>query len=351
MWNKTALTERLGLSLPIIQAPMAGGLTSPELVAEVCNAGGLGSVGAGYMSPNEIEQTIKKIRQLTSKPFAVNLFIDQPHFATAEQLGMTAKVIREACHELPGIEIDTSIKTYAYDFEEQIQVIFDEKVSVFSFAFGLLSSKWISLFKNSDTLLIGTATTLKEANKLEESGIDMIVAQGSEAGGHRGTFLGKVEDGLIPLDSLISQCVKQINIPVIAAGGVMTGTRIREVLSLGAVAAQMGTAFLTCPESSAHPEYKKVLLSQKRDNTVLTRAFSGKLARGIENTFTQRMKKSKQYILDYPIQNTLTSSMRKKAKELGNVEFMSLWAGQSANLCRDVTVKELVKRLVGEAES
>jgi len=350
MWKKTRLTIELGLKLPIIQAPMAGGITTPELVAAVSNAGGLGSLGAGYMNPTEISQAIRKIRKLTNKPFSVNLFIDQEHHATSEQFQKAADDIKQSCVELIDIEIESSLKSYTQNFKDQMNVILEEKIPAFSFTFGALNPAWISQLKNNDTILIGTATTLTEARVLEESGVDMIVAQGSEAGGHRGTFLGTAENALIGLVSLVPQLADQIKIPIIAAGGIMDGRGIVASLSLGATGVQMGTAFLTCVESNAHPKYKQTLMSQKQDTTVLTCAFSGRLARGIQNKFITRMDVKKKNILDYPIQNALTSTMRRKAKELGYVDFMSLWAGQSAQLCRNTSASELMNLLVTEAE-
>ncbi|KTD72703.1 NAD(P)H-dependent flavin oxidoreductase [Legionella tucsonensis] len=348
--RRTRLTEKIGLKFPIIQAPMAGGATTPELVAAVSNSGGLGSLGAGYMTPAEIRHALKTIRKLTNKPFAVNLFIPEAHYASEEQIQKSCADIKQSCPELK-IEIEPVTKPYAQSFEEQINIILEEKIPVFSYAFGLLDSEWISKLKKSHTILIGTATTLTEARMLEESGIDAIVAQGSEAGGHRGTFIGKAEDGLIGLFSLIPQFVDQIKIPIIAAGGIMDGRGIIAATYLGAEGIQMGTAFLSCFESGIPDAYKQVLLTQQHDNTVLARAFSGKLARGIRNQFIERMESRIINILDYPIQNTLTSMMRKKAKEQNNIEFMSMWAGQSAQLCRNTSANELIRALVLEVEA
>ncbi|WP_454780527.1 NAD(P)H-dependent flavin oxidoreductase [Legionella sp. WA2022007384] len=349
MWQ-TRLAKKIDLKFPIIQAPMAGGATTPELVAAVCNAGGLGSLGAGYMPPTEIKSAIKTIRKLTNKPFAVNLFIPENHYASAEQIRKSCIDIKQSCHEL-NIEIEAVSEPYAQSFEEQINVLIEEKIPVFSYAFGLLDSKWIAEFKRNHTILVGTATTLAEGHVLAECGIDAIVAQGSEAGGHRGTFIGPAEDGLIGLFSLIPQLVDQIDLPIIAAGGIMDGRGITAALSLGAEGIQMGTAFLSCLEAGIPEVYKHALLSQKQDNTVLTRAFSGKLARGIRNQFIERMNAKKTNILDYPIQNTLTTGMRKKAKEQNNLDFMSMWAGQSAQLCRNTSAKELMSALVQETEA
>lgn len=183
MWNQTTVSKQLHLRYPIIQAPMAGGCTTPELVAAVSNAGGLGSLGAGYMTPDDLRESIRKIRVLTSKPFSVNLFIPEKHYATHDDIKKMCRTIEALCPEL-GMQILPEFEKFSPCFEEQIDVLLNENVPIFSFTFGLLKSKYIRAFKENKTLLIGSATTLHEANILQDSGIDMIVAQGKEAGGH-----------------------------------------------------------------------------------------------------------------------------------------------------------------------
>ncbi len=347
MWNKTKLTELIGLQYPIIQAPMAGGATTANLVAAVANAGCLGSLGAGYLAPDEISKTIKQIRELTQRVFAVNLFVPEPHVATKDQMRTACDAINQCALEL-NIETQPIEGPYAPSFENQIAMLLREKVPVVSFTFGIPGADIIQKFKANGTVIIGTATTLAEATALQEAGVDAIVAQSSEAGGHRGTFLDSAEGALVPLSKLLQQLIGKISLPVIASGGIMNGKKIAAVMISGAAAVQMGTAFLTCAESGIHPKYKHILLEQKQDNTTLTRAFSGKMARGINNQFIQCMQSKTDAILDYPIQNALTKIMRAKAKEVNAVEFMSLWAGQSAALCRDVSAKELINQLISE---
>lgn len=348
MW-KTHFTQKLGIKYPIIQAPMAGGATTPELVAAVSNAGGLGSLAAGYMAADEIRQAIHKIRELTSYPFGVNLFIPEPHKAIPTEIVKACADINFCCRELH-ITIEPPSAPYAPLFEEQVAVIIEEKVPVFSFTFGVLKPKFITQLQKNHTVLFGTATTVNEALLLESQGIDFIVAQGTEAGGHRGTFLGNAEDVLTPLNDLVTQIMHRVKTPVIAAGGIMNGQGITQVLQAGACAAQMGTAFLTCVESGISDIYKQILLDQTTDNTILTRAFSGKLARGIRNKFINCMHAKKPTVLAYPIQNALTTSMRKAAIKQGNYNFMSLFAGQSVAMCRHIPAAELVKNLVTEVE-
>ena len=339
------LTRIIGIQFPIIQAPMAGGATTPELVAAVSNAGGLGSLGAGYMTSVDIRFAIKKIRTLTHKPFAVNLFIHQAYQVNDEEMAQACEIVQQSCQEL-GVQISSVEPPYAPQFEEQVQVIIEEKVPVFSFTFGIPDSQWIQKLNKNKTILIGTATNVEEARQLEVAGIDSIVAQGSEAGGHRGTFIGKPEDSLIPLADLLAQLLGALSIPVVAAGGMMNAKHIVTSLSQGAAAVQMGTAFLTCVESGIHTSYKQVLLATTEDNTTLTRAFSGKLARGICNKFVERLATHQEHILDYPIQNALTRSMRKEAEKQNNTDFMSVWAGQFVYLGKETTVADLMNELI-----
>ena len=349
MWPTTALCQKMGIQFPIIQAPMAGGITTPELVAAVSNAGGLGSLAAGYMSPKDIRESIRQIRALTSKPFSVNLFIPTVHHVTLDDMKYARDLIERVCAELK-IKIDLVDKPYVPNFEEQIELVAQEDISVFSFTFGMLNKAWIKKLKRSHTVLMGTATTLSEALELEKQGIDMIVAQGSEAGGHRGSFLDAAENSLVELLDLVPQLVDNIKIPIIASGGIMDGRGIVAALKLGATGVQMGTAFLSSDESGADTIYKQAVLNTHDDDTVLTRSFSGKLARGIRNKFITQMEIYQDHILDYPIQHALTSTMRKKAREAGCTEFMSMWAGQFAHFSRRVNANTLMVQLIDEVE-
>lgn len=339
--------NHMGLKIPIIQAPMAGGATTPELVAAVANAGGLGSLGAGYMPAQDIKKACQKIRMLTDKPFAINLFIPESHHANVEKITQMCGWIQQSCAEL-NLKIDPPAPPYSPSFDEQMQVILEEKIPIFSFTFGIPSDVWLRKLKNNKIFIIGTATTLAEAQLLEQKGIDAIVAQGSEAGGHRGTFLGAVKDALIETMSLVPQLIDNIKIPVIAAGGIMDGRGIIAAMNLGALAVQMGSAFLTCHESGINKKYKEKLLQTTQNNTTLTHVFSGRYARGIKNKFIERMQPYAENILAYPIQNALTRSMRKEADKQNNIEFMSMWVGQNAHLCEDLSAGELVKRLADE---
>jgi nitronate monooxygenase len=344
MWPNTKITEILKISLPIIQAPMAGGVTTPALVAAVSNSGGLGSLGAGYNTPEEIRQFIRAIRELTDKPFAVNLFIPEEHAITPDQMERARKAISECCKELH-YKISPVHVPYTPLFEEQMQVLLEEKIPVFSFTFGIPEEKWLTAFKANKTILIGTATNLAEAKLLEEKGIDIISAQGSEAGGHRGTFIGKSKDSLFEITVLIKSLIYHVQAPILAAGGIMNEIGIITALAAGAAGVQMGTAFLSCPESGVNQAVKELLLKEEFDNTTLTKVFSGKLARGIKNKFIALMQDHEREVLPYPIQNALTMGMRKAAASQNKIDFMSIWAGKSAYLSTGMPAGELVEML------
>lgn len=343
---KNIFTEKLNIRFPIILAPMAG-ICTPPLIAAVAKAGALASLAAGYMQPKQIKKEIDAIRNLTDKPFAVNLFIPEKHSATPLQIDAARKCIQQisANH---GISIPEISPPYAPNFEEQIAVIIEENIPIFSFTFGIPEEKFLKKLRQNNITTIGTATNLVEAQLLEQNNIDFIVAQGKEAGGHRGTFMTNVDEGLIQLNELIPRLKSVIKTPIIAAGGIMTKEDIAEMTAAGAIAVQMGTAFLCCNESGAHPAYKNILLNSNEDLTVLTRAFSGKTARGIKNEFIEKMQNHENIILDYPIQNSLTISMRKAAQEKNNTHLMSMWAGSGMKFCTKLRAEELIRQLTGQ---
>lgn len=346
-------TDQLQIDYPIIQAPMAGGITTTELVATVSNAGGLGSIGAGYMTPEKMREQIKEVKRATTKPFHVNLFVPNDFTTTEEEIKVAhqqLQPIREMLHMNDEINVDLSTTQAAIQtFHDQINVIIEEKVPICSFTFGIPSKEIIHQLKAHGIILIGTATSVTEAIENEKAGMDLVVVQGSEAGGHRGGFHKEEEQQLIGLMALIPQVVDQVHIPVIAAGGIMDGRGLVASLSLGAQAVQMGTAFLTCPESGAHELYKEAILQADEDNTVVTRAFSGKYARGLRNQFIAQMQQNEKSLPDFPIQNALTKEIRAAASLQRNREFMSLWMGQNAMLAQKQTAHQFVDNVVAEA--
>jgi nitronate monooxygenase len=350
---KNKLTELLKIKFPIIQAPMAGGITTSRLVAEVANAGGLGMIGAGYMTPSQIRDQIREIKRLTSNPFGINLFIPN-NFTCTEKEVKSAAALLQPIREQLNLPLDdgVDIPTYTHLFEtfnEQIKVIIEENVPVCSFTFGVPSLELIAELKQHNILLIGTATTVKEAVEIEKLGMDMVVVQGSEAGGHRGNFISNFQESLIGLMSLIPQVVDHVSIPVIAAGGIMDGRGLMASLCLGAKSVQMGTAFLTCVESGAPEIHKEAILQSHEDQIVITRTFSGKEARGIKNKFISEMQEHEESLPDFPVQNNLTQPIRKAASSQNNPDYMSLWSGQSPRLAKNLTVEAFMKSIIDEA--
>ncbi|WP_044337115.1 NAD(P)H-dependent flavin oxidoreductase [Rossellomorea aquimaris] len=345
MWNQNSVTRILGTHYPIIQAGMAGGVTTSSLVSAVSNSGGLGTLGAGYMSAADMKLAIKEIKDQTNLPFGVNLFIPETPVVNDEQITNAQKLLEPYVKELH-LTDNVSFSEVQIDFENQLEVILNEKVPVCSFTFGAPSKELVSELKKVGIIVIGTATTVEEAMINEEKGVDIVVAQGSESGGHRGTFLGLFEQSMIGTFSLVPQVVDAVCIPVIAAGGVMDERGVIAALALGAKGVQMGTAFLTCKESGAGASHKRAVLESSETHTVITTAFSGKPARGIENRFTREMQEYKNQLPSYPIQNALTKELRKQAGRQGVPELMSLWSGQSPRLSREVSAKELLESIV-----
>lgn len=349
MWKANLITSRLQVKWPIIQAGMAGGTTTPELVAAVSAAGGLGTLGAGYMNAEQIRQAIRTIRELTDKPFGVNLFIPEEYDGEQPVAASVATAMNEVRDRL-GIPADPAVTRFAEPFVEQMAVVIEEQVPVFSFTFGMLDPRWMAKLKQYGATVIGTATTVREAIALEASGVDMITAQGSEAGGHRGSFLPDSPCNLVGTMALVPQMVDRVSIPVIAAGGIMDGRGIAAAFALGAQAVQLGTAFLTCVESGAHPAYKREVRETNDEATVITRAFSGKSARGIQNEFMTLLAPHDHELPPYPVQNALTRDIRTAAAKQDRTEYLSLWAGQAASLSRSLRAEELVALLVEETE-
>ncbi|MEH6908881.1 nitronate monooxygenase [Bacillus sp. AFS006103] len=348
------MTELLKIEYPIIQAPMAGGVTTSKLVAEVSNSGGLGMIGAGYMTPIQIREQIQEIKQLTSNPFGINLFVPNDFNVMENQIKLSNQILHPIrqqlnLHQKDSLEIPNFNEVFAI-FMEQIKVVMEENVPICSFTFGIPSKEVIAELKQANILLIGTATTVREAVENEIAGIDLVVVQGSEAGGHRGNFIDGNEESLVGLMSLIPQVVDNVNIPVISAGGIMDGRGLMASICLGAQGVQMGTAFLTCVESGAHQVYKEAILNANEDQTVLTRSFSGKWARGIKNKFILELQKNEEFLPDFPIQNALTQEIRKFSAAHNNQEFMSLWSGQSPRLAKSQTVESLIKSIIAEAQ-
>lgn len=349
----TELCKIFNIRYPIFLAGMAGLPNMAKLVAEVSNAGGLGTLGAAYMAPHDLRKAIREIKQLTQKPFAVNLF--------CTQVSDNNSRIKEVQQELNKMRSelgiaqasDESVSSPNY-FDEQFAILLEEHVSVISTAFGLLPEKLMQQAKSAGVKIVSMVTTVHEGIQAEQAGCDAIVAQGSEAGGHRGTFdISTHPTGAnIGVMALVPQIVDQVQIPVIAAGGIMDGRGLVAALALGAQGVQMGTRFLTSLESGAHKSYKDALLKSTEESTVITKGFSGRPARGIANEFIKHWDASGIEPLPFPTQNTITRDIRNAASRLNNTEYMSLWAGQGTRMLTDrQKAEDIVAEIMQKARS
>lgn len=337
--------EVFGIQHPIVLAPMAGGPSTPALAAAVSSAGGLGSLGVAYLAPAAIREAIAAVRRQTDRPFGVNLFVPEPAppdtSRVAEVQGWLAPY-RDALG-LPAPRLPDPL---VIPFEDQLAVVLEARVPVTSFTFGVPAPEVVRALREAGSLVVGTATHVEEARALEQAGVDAIVAQGGEAGGHRGTFLGRAEDALIGTMALVPQVVDAVRVPVIAAGGIMDGRGVVAALALGARAAQLGTAFLGCDEAGTDAAYRRALAESRDTSTTITRAFSGKAARGLRNRFIEEWGEKEP--APFPVQNVLTGELRAAARKAGRAELVNLWAGQAAPMMRKGPAGEVVRALVEE---
>jgi nitronate monooxygenase len=324
-------TERLKLLLdihsPFVQGPMLG-VSTPQLAAAVSNHNGLGSVAAGCMSPQETREQITRTKRLTGKPFAVNLFADRPEPSSGNAFIEMFKFLKAFCGE-NGIPYHQQVpQPNLNSYQSQLGVLIKEKVKVISFTFGILEDEDIYLLKNCGIKLIGTATSVQEAKLLEKKGIDVVIAQGMEAGGHRGSFL--TEEPLIGNMSLIPHITDSIKVPVLAAGGIAGHRSFKAAMSLGASGVVSGSAFIFAEESLSSGSYKDKLRDSSQTDIILTRAFSGKWARAVRNNFILEIEKSNLQIPSFREQLVLTSPIRLFGAERQRPDLVPMWGGQSA---------------------
>jgi nitronate monooxygenase len=349
---ETILTQRLRLTVPIIQAPMAGGATTLDLVATVCEAGALGFIGAAYLPPAQIREMSQAVRRRTARPFGINLFAPLPAPDPPADPGPALERL-EPFHAELGLPTPSLSPSEDLQFGEQLAEALESGASAFSFTFGMLPLDAIQAVKARGMFLMGTATTVEEARQLEAAGVDAVVAQGSEAGAHRGTFATEFDAAMVGTMALVPQVVDAVKVPVVAAGGIMDGRGIVAALALGACGVQLGTAFLTCDEAGVPEAHKAAILEAREHETRLTRAFSGRPARGIVNRFMAEVDRpgTANAILPYPLQNALTRPLRTAAAKQGRKEFLSLWAGQGVRLARRQSAAELVSRLGSQTQA
>lgn len=345
----TPLSAKLGLASPIIQAPMAGGPSSQELVAACSAAGVLGSFGFAYTQPEDMKKQSTWVRAKTDRPFGINLFTSaQPGQidAGAQRGALDAVAGYYKEMGLPAPEVVSA--PYAPDLEAQLAAVEEIAPRVFTVHLSDLPEKNLRKLKARNILLGGSATCVAEAQRLESLGFDFVIAQGGEAGGHRGSYLRDPYQSLTGTLALVRLVARAVKLPVVAAGGIMDGAGIAAVLALGAQLAQLGTAFVPCPESGAPQIHKDLILKSKEDNTQLTEKFSGKPARGLSNRFLAEMAAKNAPQLAFPAQNAVTGRLRQASAKAGKPDFIALWAGQAVPLSRALPAAELVVKLNAE---
>lgn len=347
-WNNS-LTSLLNIQYPIVQAPMLG-VTTPAMVAAVAHAGGLGSLPVGGLAPDKTRELIRQTKALTNKPFAVNLFAyDIPEVEQTAVAPMQQFLEQLAtAHDIPYTIPADAFRHYSY--REQVPVLLEEGIPVVSFTFGVLDEASIKAFHEKGVVLAGTATCLQEALILANKGIDIITAQGIEAGGHRGTFTKDVSLPAIGLLSLLSLIISQVQQPVLAAGGIMDGKSIKAALTVGAAGVQMGSAFIASTESAANPAFKAAIQEAKETDIVLTRAISGRWARGLRSKLITAVETSGIAIPAYPVQQSLTAPFRTFAMASEQKDFMVMLMGQAASRARTGPVADIFGQLIAEAE-
>lgn len=352
VWNDTRVSQILGVQYPIVQGPL-GGFSSQKLTAGVSNFGGLGSFGAHGLEPPAILEIIGEIRSLTTKPFAVNLWVSMEDAGaqTSDEAAFRKAASRLAPYirEVGGAE--PVYTTYnALRFEDQARALLDAKVPVFSFIYGVPPAEILAESRKQRIVTMGTATTVDEAKVLEQAGVDIVVASGFEAGGHRGSFLMSSEDSLTGTISLVPQTVDAVHIPVVAAGGIADARGIKAAFALGAEGVQMGTVFLATEESGAHPLHRNAILCGHASQTALTRGFTGRLARGIRNQLLTALNEPGADFLPYPLQRRLMRSLALPAQKAGRADLLALWAGQSASLARTTNLQRFLESLIEDMD-
>lgn len=353
MWHQTRITELLGIRYPIIQGPMGGNFSTPELLAAVSNAGGLGSFGAYTLSPEEILATDKLIKAKTNKPYNINLWVsdvdDRLNGYPAESLEKVKALFKPYYDELgipmPVLDIDIPPK-----FMEQVEAVLAIRPAVFSFVFGIPPKEILNECRRLGIKTVGAATTLDEALILEAARVDAIVASGFEAGGHRPSFLRPAHDSLTGTFALVQQLKATIKTPIIAAGGIRDGKGIAAALTLGADAVQIGTAFLATDESGAIPLHRARLFSNETKDTVLTKSLTGRMGRMIRNRISEDINYATE-VLPFPLQSKLTGPLRAAALEQGKTDLIAFWSGQNAVNLKHTKAGDLMAALIAGAES
>jgi nitronate monooxygenase len=350
MWNNTKVSQSLGIEYPILQGPFGGGLSSVELVATVSNMGGLGGYGAYTMKADEIHELDQKIRAATNKPYNLNLWVSDNDLVAdtvGDDVYDTVKLQFKSYFDEVGVDFPQK-PSFHTRFDNQVQVLLDIRPAVFSFVFGIPSPDILELCRKRGIKLVGAATTVDEAIALDNAGVDLIVASGFESGGHRPSFLDTAEQSLTGTFVLVQLIKEKVKVPVVAAGGIANGRGVAAALKLGADGVQVGTAFLACDESGALPEHRAALFSEAAKYTMLSRAFSGRLGRGLTTGVAKDLVGHEKNILPFPLQTTFMSTLRKAALEQKKHDLVLFWGGQIAPILKHKKASELMKSLIEE---
>ncbi|WKX69278.1 nitronate monooxygenase family protein [Streptomyces sp. XD-27] len=354
-WARGRLVELLGIDVPIVQGPFGGGLSSVALASAVSQGGGLGSYGAHILTPDGIGELVAELRKATARPFAVNLWVPHPDEAAAppdpDRMARYTGLLRPWFEELGLPTRQLEEPPPAPGFADQIDALLAAEPPVISFVMGIPEVRVLEEARRRDIRTVGTATTVEEALAIEAAGMDAVVASGSDAGGHRGSFLRPVNESLVGTFSLVPQVARAVSIPVVAAGGIADGRGIAAALTLGADGVQIGTGFLATEESGASAIHRAALHGPYAHTTVLTRAFSGRLARAIPNRFTREALEYEKELAPYPLQYTLTRPLRTAAAERGLADYVNLWSGQAAALTRRRGARDYLDDLIAGTQA
>ncbi|MBT1706245.1 NAD(P)H-dependent flavin oxidoreductase [Chryseosolibacter indicus] len=351
MWYRTKVSEILGIEYPIMQGPFGGNLSSVALVAAVSNAGGLGGYGGYTLSAAELFEVDQKIKAATHKPYNINLWVSDTDTiggsVSDEQYQLARQLFKPYFDEL-GIPVPEKPGTFKSRFENQVEVILRQKPAVFSFVFGIPHPDILEQCHRLGIITVGAATTLAEAVALESAGVDMIVASGFEAGGHRPSFLASAESSTTGTFVLVQLIKEKVKVPVIAAGGIANGKGVAAALALGADAVQIGTAFLACVESNATDVHRQMLFSDAAASTTLSRAFTGRLGRGITSRIAKQLSGKEGHFLPFPLQTQFMSSLRAAAIEQQKWDMILFWSGQIAPILKHKKAEDLMASIVQE---
>ncbi len=345
----TDLMRRLGVDLPIIQAPMAGS-DSIELCVAVSEAGGLGSLACALLTAKGVIRAVEHIRAATKKPFNINFFCHKVEVDDAAREQAWRALLKPYYDELD-LPSDASAPfalRLPFD-EETCTAVETAKPPVISFHFGLPRPDLLARVKAAGALILASATTVEEAKYLEKQGVDAIIAQGSEAGGHRGMFLGNDINRQVGLFALLPQIVDAVSVPVIAAGGIADGRGVAAAMVLGAPMAQVGTAYLFCPEAKLNQRHAAALSRARDDSTALTNLFSGRPARGVFNRLMEDLGPMNTLAPAFPVAGRALAPLRVQAEAENRDDFTNLWAGQAAALASHAPAAELTRKLASDA--